>query len=200
MVLTGEYKHLLPDSEGMEDFRSQAPLQSALIFKMQRYSLNPTYFRSEDAHLLSRQPSGPRQTPRSRLPLRKAEGKDTQKNSNISSKRAIRRRNALSQPQDIIQCQFCYRKKKKPFKKKRKPHSWRDLNSNSPTKLERWPEQPRGTCRAFCPPLPTPVFFLAASHPTQSSAHLWAFGAVLSRRADVAWEALKKTRNHWGIH
>lgn len=166
MVLTGEYKHLLPDSEGMEYFRSQAPLQSALIFKMQRYSLNPTYFRSEDAHLLSRQPSGPRQTPRSRLPLRKAEGKDTQKNSNISSKRAIRRRNALSQPQDIIQCQFCYRKKKKKaLKRKENPTlggtstqtaqpSWNTGQSNpeGPAGLSALPFPP--LCFSWLPPTP----------------------------------------------
>lgn len=58
--LITEYKHLLPDPEGLEDFKSQAPIQLALIFKIQHYSLNPICFWSEETHLLSRQPSRPR--------------------------------------------------------------------------------------------------------------------------------------------
>lgn len=75
-------------------------------------------------------------------------------------------RKSLSQPRDVIQRQFCYRKKS--WKKKRKPHSWRDLKPNRPS----WKagqdslEEPPGLSLS---PLPTTLFSLAASHPYRAS-------------------------------
>lgn len=107
-------------------------------------------------------------------------------------------RKSLSQPWDIIQCQFCYRKK--IWRKENAALGGTSSQTDQAEMLARTIF--RNLLGFLSSPLPTTLFSLAVSNPTQScrlcSTHLQTFRTVFSWWANVTWEALEKMRNSQG--
>lgn len=107
-------------------------------------------------------------------------------------------RKPLSQPWDIIQCQFCYRKKIG-----RKENAALGGTSSQTDQVDMLARTIfRNLLGFLSSPLPTTLFSLAASNLTQScrlcSTHLQTFRTVFSWWANVTWEALGEMRNSQG--